>query len=179
MLTSLQAAFRPYSRANDRTAKTLHRFLGVDYTIVIIQQSRNFMNAQYAPYNIAQSWIFCGDYFTQPKQWTDILEDVPEYTTEKVRGSVPYWIDSRNRYAFSLPNAPNPGQRGTTPSGICMNADGNPLAVHIRTLDRISVLTICDPMYRPSNGNNRFTLFPSILRSLMCHLRPARNSTTT
>ncbi|KAI0521282.1 hypothetical protein F5B22DRAFT_662413 [Xylaria bambusicola] len=189
-ITSLQAASRPYSGADDWTAKTLHRFLGVDYATGTASDyttisgyytaAKNFMSGQYAPYNVDQSWIFCGDYFTEPKQWTDIaydrngneiptsptdntplkLEDVPEYTAEKANGNVPYWIDAMKRYAFQLPNALNPGQRGRTPGGICTNGNKNPLAVHIRTSDKISVITICDPMNKPVNGKNGFTLFP-------------------
>ncbi|KAI0968545.1 hypothetical protein F4678DRAFT_193244 [Xylaria arbuscula] len=189
-ITSLQAATRPYSGADEWTAKTMHRFLGVDfatgtandYTTILgyYNDAKNFMNGQYAPYNVDQAWIFCGDYFTEPKQWTDVaydtdgnemptsptdntplkLEDVPEYSAEKAAGNIPYWIDAMNRYAFKLPNTLNPGQQGTTAGGICTTNNKNPQAVHIRTSDNISVLTICNPMSRPINGKNGFNLFP-------------------
>ncbi|KAI1171583.1 hypothetical protein F4777DRAFT_48523 [Nemania sp. FL0916] len=218
-ITSLQAATRPYTGADDWTAKTMHRYLGIDYAtgtandyttisgepfILFVgfaiaelhgaryfhrlintvlgyyTAAKNFMSGQYAPYNVDQSWIFCGDYFTEPKQWSDIaydstgaqiptsptdntplkLEDVPEYISDKTKGNVPYWIDAMKRYAFQLPNTLNPGQQGSTAGGICSNNNKNPQAVHIRTSDRISVITICNPMNRPSNGKNGFNLFP-------------------
>ncbi|KAI0544460.1 hypothetical protein F4679DRAFT_564663 [Xylaria curta] len=173
-------AVLPYPPQIGHIARTLSDLLGVNYSSpnhADLQTLRGYYwlvgNYSLGIFPHREAWIFCGDSFTEAKQWTDItldindqqiinnnqplqLQQVAAYKPFQRRGYQPYRIPAMKKYTFSTPGRLDPGRRGTRVGAICSNGNQNPVAVTIHLALGFPVITICSPMNR--GGFDGFTV---------------------
>ncbi|KAI1269775.1 hypothetical protein F5Y18DRAFT_371480 [Xylariaceae sp. FL1019] len=188
-LASLETATKPYEGQGqiEYTARTADRLLGVDWqsgTTAEYTAAKQYFEGAKALANTGvvgarPAWIFCGDAFTERKQWSDmaydiygrdvpnpnknnqpmLLSEVGDFNGWRTRNTVPYWIPAMQRYAFSRPGVLDPGVQGKQAGAICTNADKNPLAVTSYNVNSWPIITICSPTNKSPPGD-AFTAFP-------------------
>lgn len=190
MIEHLQAATFPYDPQVDAIGSTMNNLLGIDFATAtaadydslkgLYTTVRDFANGVF-PHR--QAWIFCGDHFTVPQQWTDWvrnqnnqlipappdaagvqngylrLDQVGPYQRWLNGGLQPYWIPAIKNYVFYHPGGYDPGQPGQKAGAMCSRNNKNQVAVTMLATLQFPIITICSPMNK--DGLDGFTVFPN------------------
>lgn len=190
MIEYLQAATRPYELQADHIASTMNNLLGIDYATgtnadwQLLKDHytavRDFANGVFPQ---RQAWIFCGDHFAVPQQWTDWARDANDQVIpappnqageqngnlelnqvgafQRYYRNVPQWqpyrIPAIRNYVFFPAGGFDPGQPGQRAGSICSRNDQNPVAVTMHSSLGFPIITVCSPMNK--NGLDGFTAF--------------------
>ncbi|KAI0145420.1 hypothetical protein GGR57DRAFT_506830 [Xylariaceae sp. FL1272] len=162
----------PYPPKIDAIASTLNNLLGVDYgnpnraLCATIRQNFEAIQAfANGVFSGGRPWIFCGDAWTEPKQWSDwALKSQGQARSPQPQ---PYWAKDIGDFVFYSPRGLHPGKAGVTVSAICSNGSKNPVAVTLHSSLGFPIITICSPMNK--NGRDGFTVFPYDSSGTMLH----------
>ncbi|KAI0096416.1 hypothetical protein GGR51DRAFT_543418 [Nemania sp. FL0031] len=142
-------------------------------------------------------WIFCGDHFAVPNQWTDFAKDerdqyipdtrnpgqylrlqqVGQYYQYFLQGKQPYRVPAMGKYIFGDPGAFDPGRPTVTgqqgvAGAICSRDGNNPAAVTMHSTLGFPIIMICSPMNR--NNLDGFTVYREDIM-LQVALRPGNS----